>query len=254
MTKYEELVQSELGQKMLKAQEKANSAKQHYYKNAIGKDSVVAWNPYKLSEKNPFAFVIADAFDEMLKRTIPQDSILSTRFENWINSKKNELMVDSRINNDNYFKNQTDFQTGEVTKNNGINLVQAKMDFLQKSLSSLEKAFTTFLREKPNEALASGEELSAWQNYYQSQAQKVDKILESGDYSYYDKKDKDGNTIKAGSEEDAINHKKNLDNLIKQAEANQAEADARASQSHSNEESNYVNENDLSRIRGLKKN
>ncbi|EFV1646397.1 hypothetical protein HRN94_001155 [Campylobacter upsaliensis] len=54
MTKYEELAQNELGQKMLKAQEKANAATQYYTTNQIGKDSVVAWNPYKLLEKKSF--------------------------------------------------------------------------------------------------------------------------------------------------------------------------------------------------------
>ncbi|TNB61105.1 hypothetical protein [Campylobacter helveticus] len=252
MTKYEELAQNELGQKMLKAQEKSNSVTQHYSKNQIGKDSVIAWNPYKLLEKNPFAVVVAEAYDEMIKRTIPKDAILSTRFENWITSKKNELMVDSRINNDHYFKNQTDFATGEITKNNGADLVEAKMNFLNKCLTSLEKAFTTFLRDKPEDALASKEELKAWQDYYQAQSKKVEQILESGNYSYYDKTDKEGNVIKEGSEEDALAHKARLDELMEQTKANQAEAEARASQ-NATSQPNYVNEEDVSRIRAMKK-
>ncbi|EJC0907044.1 hypothetical protein MX167_001461 [Campylobacter upsaliensis] len=252
MTKYEELAQNELGQKMLKAQEKANAATQYYTTNQIGKDSVVAWNPYKLLEKNPFAVVIAEAYDEMVKRVIPKDSIISTRFENWINSQKNELMVDSRINNDHYFKNQTDFSTGEITKNNGANLVQAKMDFLQKSLNALEKAFNTFLRDRPQDALASKEELNAWQTYYQKQAQKVEQILEKGDFSHYDKKDKDGNIIKEGSEEDAKAHKDRLNELIEKTKANQAEAEARVSQDVS--QTNYVNKEDISKLRTINKN
>lgn len=252
MNTYEELAQSELGKEMLKAQDKANAIKQHYTKNQIGKDSVVVWNPYKLLEKNPFALVIAKAYDEMVEKTIPQNVILSTHFENWIGSKKNELMVDSRINNDHYFRELTDFETGEVIKNNRIDLVKAKTNFLQKSLNSLEKAFTTFLREKPEEALASKEELKAWQEYYQKQSQKVQEILESGDYSYYDKKDKEGNIIKEGGEEDALKHKQNLDYLLEQTKAHQAEANAMLEETHT--VNNYVNENDILKIRAMKKN
>ncbi len=51
----------------------------------------------------------------MIKRTIPKEAVLSTRFQNWITKEKNELMVDSKINKDAYFKEQVNFETGEVS-------------------------------------------------------------------------------------------------------------------------------------------
>ena len=108
------------------------------------------------------------------------------------------------------------------------------------------------MRDKPEDALASKEELKAWQDYYQAQSKKVEQILESGNYSYYDKTDKEGNVIKEGSEEDALAHKARLDELMEQTKANQAEAEARASQ-NATSQPNYVNEEDVSRIRAMKK-
>ena len=68
----------------------------------------------KKLKQNPYAVVVANAYDEMVKNTIPQDAILSTSFQNWITRTKNELIVDSKIARDDYFKEQTNFETGEV--------------------------------------------------------------------------------------------------------------------------------------------
>ncbi len=55
------------------------------------------------------------------------------------------------------------------------------------------------MADNPEIAFASKEQLEKWQNHYASQAQKVSQILESGDYSYYDKKDKEGSIVKEGT-------------------------------------------------------
>ncbi|MBX7491272.1 hypothetical protein [Helicobacter turcicus] len=225
-----ELMQTELGKAFVEARQKAESAKQHYKTNEIGEQEVVAWNPYKLVEKNKYAKVIAESFDKMIQETIPQDVVLSTRFQNWITKTKNELMTNSVINKDNYFKRQMDFNTGEVFENRSNAILEKQMEHLEKQLSVLQKSFKKHMAENPEIAFASKEQLEKWQNYYASQAQKVNQILENGDYSYYDKKDKEGNVIHAGTQEDAKKHQEHLSNLTSKIDNAIAEQETRVNQ------------------------
>ena len=74
------------------------------------------------------------------------------------------------------------------------------------------------MSEKPEIAYASEEELGKWQNYYNAQKQKVEERLKSGDFSSYNKTDKQGNIIKEGTLDDAVSHNQNIDNLISQVQ------------------------------------
>lgn len=149
-----ELLKTELGKAFLEAKQKDDRAKMFYKKNEIGEDVVIQWNPYKKLDENPYAIVVANAFDEMIKKTIPQDAVLSTSFQNWINRTKNELIVDSKIARDDYFKGQTNFETGEYTENKGNDLLKAKMDYLEMTLSRFEKAFTTHMEKNADKAFS----------------------------------------------------------------------------------------------------
>ncbi|EAL2352325.1 hypothetical protein ACMC3V_001800 [Campylobacter coli] len=211
---YNDLQKSELGSKMLKAQDRSNQITMPTSTNEIGLSKIIEWNPFKLQEKNPFAVVIAEAFDKMLQETIPQDAVISTRFSNWIAREKNELMVDSKINKDAYFKENIDKETGEVTNNYGSELISKKLEYLEKSIANTAKAFKTHMQKNPEVAFANEEELKKWKEYYSIQAQKINTFLENQDFSNYDKKDKEGNTVKQGTEEDAMTHKGNVDSLL----------------------------------------
>ncbi len=223
-----EIMQTEMGKDFVEARQKAESLEQHYKENEIGEQEVIAWNSYKLKNgKSPYAEAIEKAFNKMLERVIPEDAILSTRFQNWITKERNTLMVDTKINKDKYFREQVDYETGIITTNLGNALIQAKMDYLNNKLAILEKSFKKHMADNPEIAFASKEQLEKWQNYYASQAQKVNQILESGDYSYYDKKDKEGNVIKEGTEEDALRHQEHIGNLMNKIDGAQAEQENR---------------------------
>lgn len=217
-----ELMNTNLGKAFVEAKQKADRINMSYRKNEIGEDIVVEYNPYALSsqrDKNgrlkfPYAEAIAEAYDEMIEQIIPKDAILSASFQSWINREKNQLMLDSRINRDEYFKSQTDFETGEITENRGNNLLVAKMEFLEKMLIRVGKGFVTHMRNNADKAFADEETLKKYEAHYQGRLQEVNERLESGNFSYYDKKDKDGNIIKEGTQEDALRHKSNIDNLM----------------------------------------
>lgn len=223
-----EIMQTEMGKDFIEARQKAESLKQHYKTNEIGEQEVIAWNSYKLKNgKSPYAEAIEKAFNKMLEKVIPEDAVLSTRFQNWITKERNTLMVDTKINKDKYFREQIDFNTGIIETNRGNAITQAKMDYLKDKLAILEKSFKKHMADNPEIAFASKEQLEKWQNYYASQAQKVSQILESGDYSYYDKKDKEGSIIKEGTREDALKHQEHIGNLMNKIDGAQAEQEHR---------------------------
>lgn len=227
MPSYEELGQTEFGREMLKSQDRAENLPMNKHTNPIGEEIINSWNPYKLQNKFPFALTISNAFEKMIEKTIPNNMILSTRFQNWIIKEKNELMVDSKINRDNYFREQTDFKTGEVVKNNGANLVQKKIEYLLKELDKLEKSFTTHMQNNPDIAFASKEELNKWQQYYEKQLSNVMHNIEVGDFSAYDKKEGEI-IVKSGTEEDALKHADNITGKIRQVDIANAELEARS--------------------------
>lgn len=240
MIRTTELLKTELGKAFLEAKQQNDRTNQFYKKNEIGDDVVVEWNPFKKLKQNPYAVVVANAYDEMVKNTIPQDAILSTSFQNWITRTKNELIVDSKIARDDYFKEQTNFETGEVFENRSNDLLKAKMDYLEKQLSYISKAFKTHMERNADKAFADEETLGKYKDYYAKQAQKVSERLERGDFSAYDVKDKEGKVLKAGSEEDAQKHKSNIDALLSEVENAQKEQSSRVGQESAAEQQDYV--------------
>lgn len=246
-----EMLQTELGKAFIEAKQRAERINMSYRKNAIGEDVVVEYNPYTLSKKYPYAEVIANAYDKMIEKVIPKDAILSSSFQSWINREKNELMVNSKINRDEYFKEQVNFETGEAILNRGNDLLQAKINFLQKSLSTLEKAFTTHMRNNADKAFADEETLKKYETHYVEQAEKVKQMLESGDFSYYDKKDEEGNVIKAGMQEDAQKHINNIDNLLDKVNKAQNKYQNSEETSNVSVSEDFVGDN-LSKIRKVK--
>lgn len=253
-----ELVQTKLGKAFVEAKERAERLNQHYKENEIGEQEIVSWNPYKLRQKNPYAEIIADTFDEMIKTTIPEDAVISTRFQNWITREKNELMVDSKINKDAYFKEQINFETGEVIENRANAIIKEKIKYLNEQLSILQKSFITHMKKNPEIAFASKEQLEKWNEYYNKQAEKVNQILESGDYSYYDKKDKSGNVIESGTQKHAQEHFINIENAsskINEALERQAErAKNKDVQAEHNHQTDYVGESLENSQRNIRKN
>lgn len=226
MASFTELMQTELGKDMLKSQEKANQIPMNKHTNQIGEEIFNSWNPYKLQEKFPFAVAISKAYDQMIENTIPKDAILSTRFQNWIIKEKNELMVDSKINRDSYFRQQTSFETGEVYRNYGANLVEAKIEYLEKELEKLGKSFKTHMENNPEIAFASKDELNKWQNYYNEKLKIIKESIELGNFSAYDKKDGE-NVVSIGTKEDAQKHEINMQSKIQQVDAAMAQLELR---------------------------
>lgn len=245
-----ELIQSELGKNFVEAKQRAERKNMSYRENEIGESVVVAYNPYTLKNqrnkfgelKFPYAEVISKAFDNMLKEIIPQEAIISSSFQSWINREKNELMLDSRINNDAYLKEQINFETGEVNTNYGNALILAKMELLNKLLVQKLKAFRTHMSKNPDKAFADEEALQKYSEYYKNQANKVSKMLESGDFSYYDKKDKEGNVVQKGTQEDALKHQNNLQSNLEKIDKAQTEQSLRVNQSQESQrdEIDYV--------------
>lgn len=243
-----ELIQDELGKNFVEAKQRADRKNMSYRENEIGEKIIVAYNPYTLKNqrndsgqlKYPYAEAVFNAFNKMLKDTIPENAILSAKFQSWINRERNELMIDSKINKDDYFKMQTDFETGEIEINRGNALIQAKMDFLNKNLERISKAFKTHMEKNSQEAFANEETLQKFAEYYKDKAQKVVKILESGDFSAYDRKDKEGNIAQKGTQEDALQHQNNIGNALEKIEKAQAEQSARVSQSEQSQKSSEV--------------
>lgn len=226
-----ELMQSELGKAFVDARQKAERIKMHTRPNVIGEDVVIQFNPFNQVQKgHTYAQVISDAFDKMIERTIPKDAILSAQFESWINRERNELMIDSRLNKDNYFKSQTDFATGEITENTRNDILLAKMNLLNDSLDRLSRAFTTFMEKNAEKAFANEDTLKKYEEYYSKQLQEVQRRIESGDYTAYNKTDKDGAVISQGSQEDAVRHKQNIDSILDKVEQAKAEQQARVSE------------------------
>lgn len=225
-TSTSEILSTELGKEFLAIKQQEDRVKQFYRTNEIGQPEAIEWNSFKLKAKNPYAEAIAKAYDRMIDETIPKDAVLSTRFTNWIVSEKNNLMVDSKINRDDYFKERMDFETGIVTENRGNDLVKAKIDYLQKRLDILSKSFQTHMNNNAEVAFAQQEELGKWQSYYQKQNEKVEAVLKSGDFKSYNRTDKDGNIVKFGSETDAKTHQENLANCIARIDNAQKALDA----------------------------
>lgn len=124
-----ELMQTELGKALVEAREKSESLKVNYKENVIGEKVAVRLSEQKALEKNPYAVAVAQAFDKMVEKTIPQDAILSAQFQSWVNRERNDLLYDSKIAKDNYFKEQTNFKTGQVTINRKNDLLQAKLNY-----------------------------------------------------------------------------------------------------------------------------
>ena len=60
-----ELLKTELGKAFLEAKQQNDRTNQFYKKNEIGDDVVVEWNPFKKLKQNPYAVVVANAYDEM---------------------------------------------------------------------------------------------------------------------------------------------------------------------------------------------
>lgn len=243
-----DLLKTELGKEFVEARERADRKNMSYRENEIGESVIVAYNPYTLKNqrdgygqlKFPYAEVISKAFDKMIKETIPENAILSAQFQSWINRERNELMLNSKINRDDYFKEQTNFKTGEVTENYRNDLIEVKMDYLKQQLDIKQKAFRTFMTNSAEKAFANEETLQKYQEYYSSQAEKVSNILKSGDFSFYDKKDKEGNIIKEGTQEDALQHQSNIGAMMDKLDKAQAEQSERVTQSHQNETPDYV--------------
>lgn len=245
-----ELLQTELGKAFVEAKQKSDRINMSYRKNAIGENVVVEYNPYTLSKKYPFAEAIAKEYDKMIEKIIPKDAILSSSFQSWITREKNELMVNSKINRDEYFKEQVIFETGETILNKGNDLLQIKMDFFQKRLQALEKAFKTHMTNNADKAFADEETLKKYETHYTEQAKKVKQMLESGDFSYYDKKDEKGNVVKAGTQEDAQKHIENIDNLIDKVEKFQSKYQESKETSNVGVSEDYVGDN-LNKIRTM---
>lgn len=207
-----ELLQNERTKGFLEISQKLDSVKNYYDKNAIGEEVVVRWNEFNQKEKNPYAQHIAKEFDKMIEKIIPKDKIISARFESWINKERNELIVDSKLNSNNYFKSWTDFNTGETFTRNQNEIILAKSEYLGKELDRLEKSFLTHMQKSPEIAFASKETLEKWASYYEKRQAEVRSHLEQGDYSEYDKKDKNDNITKVGTEQDAVSHLQNIEN------------------------------------------
>ena len=243
-----ELLSTDLGKAFLEVHKKSQDAKRYYRENEIGEQEVIRFNEYKAKTKyNPYAMEIANAFDKMVSKVIPENVVLSTQFKNWINSERNNLLTDSKISRDSYFN--MNYETGEVG-NKDNRMVKDKVDYLNKELGRLEKSFTTFLKDKPQEALANEQALQKWQTYYAERMQFVNKALETRDFSSYDKKDKEGNVIQVGSEQDALKHRGNIeDNLAKINEASEAFQAFKEKGAQNNTESqaqmDYVGDADL---------
>ncbi len=87
-----ELMQTELGKALVEAKEKSESLKVNYKENVIGEKVAVRLNEQKALEKNPYAVAVAQAFDKMVEKTIPQDAILSAQFQSWINRERNKMI------------------------------------------------------------------------------------------------------------------------------------------------------------------
>lgn len=206
-----ELLQNERTKGFLEVSQKLDSVKNYYSKNAIDEEVVVRWNEFNQKEKNPYAQVIAKEFDKMVENIIPKDKIISARFESWINKERNELIVDSKLNSDNYFKSWTDFETGRVFTRNKNEIIEAKGNYLGQELNRLEKSFVTHMQKSPEIAFADEKTLEKWANYYDKKQVEVRSFLEQSDYSSYDKKDKNDNIIKVGTEEDAVSHLQNIE-------------------------------------------
>ncbi|EAI7269803.1 hypothetical protein B0619_07550 [Campylobacter lari] len=247
------LYESELGQSMLKAQEASQQATMSKVKNEIGKDVIIAWNPFTLKTKYPFAEAISKEFNKMLDNTIPKNTLVSSRFQSWINKERNELMIDSKINRDEYFKQQIDFNSGEVVENKGLALVQAKLEYLNKQLSKTQKAFITHMQNNSNLAFADKEECEAWKSYYMSKQNEVQNFIERNDFSHYNIVDKDGNIKKEGNIEDVQEHQKNLQAKIEQVELAQQEAEKRMNEdsleTNKAEQETYFNKNNINNLR-----
>lgn len=64
--------------------------------------------------------------------------------------------------------------------------------------------------KNPNDTYVKGGSCS-WANYYDKKQVEVRSFLEQSDYSSYDKKDKNDNIIKVGTEEDAVSHLQNIE-------------------------------------------
>ncbi|ECK2550104.1 hypothetical protein FQW77_08490 [Campylobacter jejuni] len=226
-SQYEALNASELGKKVLKAQDKISQIEMTKVKNEIGIEIIPAWNAFKLKEKYPFAEIVDEEFNKMLKDVIPEKAMLSSRFTSWINRERNELLVDSKLNADHYFKKQTNFTTGEINTFSPPEVAQMKIDYLEKNIDKIKKAFQTFINTNKEKAFADESECKAWKEYYAKQVEKVNNFLNNEDFSYYNKKDKDGNIKKEGTREDAEQHQRNLNELISQVDENINEATLR---------------------------
>lgn len=234
---YKELYESEIGQAFLKAEEVANSANIKTFTNQIGQEMLRKWNPKTFTEqiksektgkifvKNPYAEIISAEFDKMVVEVFPKEAFLSRRLQNWITKEHNELLIDPHLSSDKYSKKvlEVEFEkNGILDKPNKMDIMREKINYLQKELGRIKQAFTTFKEKNPNEIYESKENLEKWTEYYAGQIAKVNNSIKNGDFSDYDRTNKEGEIYKVGTLEDAKTHKENLENkqhnLVQQLE------------------------------------
>lgn len=186
---YQSLMQDELARSMLNTQQEMNKAKIGMVENPIGEMVYKKWNANTLKDKYPFAPLIEKEFNKMLKEVIPEGTVLSSRMDSWITKERNHLMVDSRINQNHYFKKNIDFETGETSQNNQIEIVEKKLELLKKEINSFRKALETTKTQKPEIFYPSQEELNKWGEYYQKRLDEIKNLKEEQKALYKDEVD-----------------------------------------------------------------
>ena len=231
---------TELGKAFYDAKDRSEQLKMNKVPNQIGEEIIKKWNPKKFTEKhsnnaggfyivNPYAEIISKEFDKMVERVIPANAFISARFQNWINKEHNELIADTKISKDNYLRSILESQRAENEKVSSQEIMQGRIGLLQRELNTLEKSFKNFMDNNPQEAFASKETLEKWNAYYKEQQEKVKNRLETGNFSDYDRKNKDNEIVKMGTEADAIRHQEHIAELQNKIQSAQNEQSQRVS-------------------------
>lgn len=217
-----ELLKDPIYKEMIDAREKAKQRAalevMEKKENEFGEELFRNYNPFTARNQGyDKAEFIAKTYNAMLQRVLPPDgdAVISTQFQNWILSERNQMLYDQRLKYDNNFY-RIDYNTGAVRSDNELMMKQREV--IETKIANLEKSFITFATKNP-EAWADAETLQNRAKYYEQRAKIIKEAQEQGVgalLKVYSKKVERGDVSVENVEEEA---KKNLENIDKKMAA-----------------------------------
>lgn len=212
---------------LFNATQKTKEVKERWYSSGVEKDEkgrakqvLVPLTDYLNPEKknNQLAIQLGKLFDEKILKNIPFDFSnefdTSIEFRNFANGQKNRFMREGMPKFDGKlasYKYLSKVSENAGLDNNNIDQNMAKAKVITEMLESIQKSFETYMKNHADTLKPSIKTLEQYRTIYTEALAKIAEKIEKGDYSEWNKKDKDGNVYKKGEKADAERHATNIE-------------------------------------------